>query len=154
MEKKNSFSYISIQIEFSDESDTEANPPAEPEEKTDVPKKRTTTRRAAQNCKTAPDPPAEKVPAKRPARGKKTTAMPRVSSEDEESLVCQAASTRRGRSRRELSKAEADSVEEPDKMRTIEEEANQVLNISIEQLRTSDSEEAEDRSASSKDIGV
>ncbi|KAK9529134.1 hypothetical protein VZT92_013248 [Zoarces viviparus] len=141
-------------IEFSDESDTEANPPAEPDEKTEVPKKRTATRRAAQNCKTAPDPLAEKVPAKRPARGKKTTAMPRVSSEDEESLVCQAASTRRGRSRRDLSKAEADSGEEPDKMRTIEEEANQVLNISIEQLRTSDSEEAEDRSASSKDIDL
>ncbi|XP_054473293.1 separin [Anoplopoma fimbria] len=139
-------------MEFSDESDAEANTPAEPKEQTDVPKKRTTTRRAAQNCKTAPDPPAEKVPPKRQTRSKKTTAMPRATSEDDESLVLPSASTRRGRTRRELSRAEADPVEEPDKMRTIEEETAQVLNISIEQLRTSDCEEAEDNPASSKDI--
>lgn len=151
---------ISIQVEFSDESDTEANTQAEPKEKTDVPKKRTTTRRAAQSSKTAPDPPvekvppAEKVPPKRQTRGKKSTAVARsTSSEDDETLVCQPASTRRGRSRKEPSRAEADSVEEPDKMRTIEEETTDVLDISIEQLRTSDTE-AEENPASRKDIGV
>jgi len=141
-------------MEFSDESDTEPNTPAEPKKKIDVPKKRTTTRRAAQNCKTAPDPPAVKVPPKRQTRGKKTTAMPGMTSEEDESSVNQSASTTRGRTTRELSRTEAHSVEEPDKMRTIEEETKQVLDISIEQLRASDSDEAGDDSASSKDIGV
>lgn len=145
---------MSIQVEFSDESDTEASTQTEPKEKTDVPKKRTTTRRAAQNSKAAPDPPAEKVPPKRQAKGKKSTAVSRAtSSEDDEILVCQPASTRRGRTRRELSRAEVDTVEEPDKMRTIEEETTKVLDISIEQLRTSDTE-TEDHPTSSKDIGV
>ncbi|KAG8007881.1 Separin [Nibea albiflora] len=143
-----------FKVEFSDESDTEASTQTEPKESTDVPKKRTTTRRAAQNSKTAPDPPAEKIPPKRQTRAKKSTAVARVtSSDDDETLVVKAASTRRGRSRRELSNAEADSVEEPDKMRTIEEETTEVLDISIEQLRTSDTE-IEDNSASSKDIDV
>lgn len=143
-----------MQVEFSDESDTEANTQAEPKEQTDVPKKRTTTRRAVRNSKTAPDPPAEKVPPKRLAKGKKSTAVPRdPSTEDDETLVCQPASTRRGRTRRESSRAEADSVEEPDKMRTIEEETTEVLDISIEQLRTSDTD-TEDSLASSKDIGM
>ncbi|XP_038552604.1 separin [Micropterus salmoides] len=143
-----------FKVEFSDESDTEANTQAEPKEQTDVPKKRTTTRRAVRNSKTAPDPPAEKVPPKRLAKGKKSTAVPRdPSTEDDETLVCQPASTRRGRTRRESSRAEADSVEEPDKMRTIEEETTEVLDISIEQLRTSDTD-TEDSLASSKDIDI
>lgn len=141
------------QVEFSDESDTEANTQEEPKEIPDVPKKRTTTRRAAQNIKTAPDPPVEKVQPKRQAKGKKSTAVPwSASSEDDETLARQSTSTRRGRTRKELSKAEPDSVEEPDKMRTIEEETNEVLDISIEQLWMSDTE-AEDNPASSKDIG-
>ncbi|XP_070758909.1 separin [Enoplosus armatus] len=143
-----------FKVEFSDESDTEASTQAQPKEKTEVPKKRTTTRRAANNSKTAPDPPAEKVPTKRQVKGKRTTAVPRApSSEDDDTLVCQPPSTRRGRTRRELSRAEADSVEEPDKMRTIEEETPKVLDISIEQLRTSDTE-TEDNPASSKDIDI
>ncbi|XP_076604279.1 separin [Chaetodon auriga] len=141
-----------FKVDFSDESDTEAKTQAEPKEKTDVPKKRTTTRRAAQNSKTASDPPVEKVPARRQARGKKSTALPQTtSSEDDDTLGCRLASTRRGRTKRELSRAEADSMEEPDKMRAIEEETTEVLDISIEQLRTSDTE-AEDNPASSKDI--
>uniref|UniRef100_A0A3B4TT27 separase n=1 Tax=Seriola dumerili TaxID=41447 RepID=A0A3B4TT27_SERDU len=96
---------------------------------------------------------AEKVLPKRQAKGK-STAVPRTtSSEDEKSLVCQPPSTRRGRTRRELSRAEAETLEEPDKMRTIEEEINEVLDISIEQLRTSDTE-TEDNPASSKYTGV
>ncbi|XP_044033677.1 separin isoform X2 [Siniperca chuatsi] len=139
-----------FKVEFSDESDTEANSQTEPKEKADVPKKRTTTRRAA-HSKTAPDPPAEKVAPKRQAKGKKSTAVLRsTSSEDDETSVCQPASTRRGRTRRELSRAEADSVGEPDKMRTIEEENPEVLDISIEQLRTSDTEN-EENPASSQD---
>ncbi|XP_051271664.1 separin isoform X1 [Dicentrarchus labrax] len=143
-----------FKVEFSDESDTEANTQADTTEKTHVPKKRTTTRRAAQNSKTAPDPPAEKVQPKRQAKGKKTTSLPRTtSSEDDETVVCQPASMRRGRTRRELTRTEADSVEEPDKMRTIEEETTGILDISIEQLRTSDTEN-EDNPASSKDVDI
>ncbi|XP_018528986.1 LOW QUALITY PROTEIN: separin [Lates calcarifer] len=143
-----------FKVEFSDESDSEASTQAEPKEKTDVPKKRPATRRAAQSAKTAPDPPAEKILPKRQAKGKKSTAVPQaMSSEDDESLVCKSASTRRGRTRRELSRTEAETLEEPDKMRTIEEETNEVLDMSIEQLRTSDTE-TEDNPASSKNFDI
>ncbi|XP_065811017.1 separin [Labrus bergylta] len=138
-------------IEFSDESDTETNNQAEPKE-TDIPKKRTTARRATQSSKTSSDPPAEKVQLKRQAKGKKSSAVARAtSSEDDGASLCQSAPTRRGRTRRVLSRAEADSMEEPDTMRTIDEESTEVLDMSIEQLRTSDTE---DSPASSKDIDI
>ncbi|XP_053297462.1 separin isoform X2 [Pleuronectes platessa] len=131
-----------FKVEFSDESDSEANTQAEAKEKTDPPKKRTTTRRAAQSAKTVPDPPAESKLPKRQAKGRKTTAVPRAtSSEDDESLILQPVSTRRGRSRRELTKTEVETMEELDKMRTIEEESKEVLDMSIEELRTSDTED-------------
>lgn len=77
--------------------------------------------------------------------------MPRTSfSEDDEAPVCRAASTRKGRARRDPSRTEGDSVEEPDKMRTIDEEITEALDISIEQLRTSD---AEDNPVSADTIG-
>lgn len=137
-------------MEFSDESDTEANSRTELKEKTDVPKKRTTTRSTAQNSKAVPDSPVEKVLPRRQTKGKKSTVVPRASSsEDDESWVCRPASTRRARTRR----AEADSMEEPDKMRTIDEEITGVLDISIEKLRTSDTE-TEDNHPSSENIGV
>lgn len=140
-------------MEFSDESDTEAKTQAEPAEKTGVPKKRSTTRRAAQTSKTVPAPPVDKVLPKRQAKGKKSTALPRASSSEDDDTFCRAASARRGRTRRELSRAGADSAEEPDKMRTIDEEVAEVLDLSIEQLRTSDTE-TEDHPASSKNIGA
>ncbi|XP_071350863.1 separin [Trachinotus anak] len=143
-----------FKVEFSDESDSEADTQTEPTEKTRVPKKPPATRRAAHNAKTAPDPPAEKVLPKRQAKGKKSTAVPLTrSSDNDKSLVCQTAPTKRGRTRRELSRAEAETLEEPDKMRTIEEETNEVLDISIEQLRTSDTE-TEDIPASNIDFEV
>ncbi|XP_072238399.1 separin [Leuresthes tenuis] len=128
-----------FKVEFSDESDSEANTQAELRVKAEVPKKRT-TRRAGPTAKTAPDPPAEKVPLKRTTKGKKSTAVLRsASSEDDEALTRQPASTRRGRARKQLSKTE-EPMEDPDTMRTIEEETNEVLDISIELLRTSDTE--------------
>uniref|UniRef100_A0AAQ5X602 separase n=1 Tax=Amphiprion ocellaris TaxID=80972 RepID=A0AAQ5X602_AMPOC len=136
-----------FKVEFSDESDSEASTQAESKEKADVLKKRTTARRAGQNAKNAPDPPAEKVQPKRQVKGKKSTAVHRSTSSEDETSV----STRRGRTRRQLSQADTDSMEEPDKMRSIEEETNEVLDISIEQLRTSDIE-ADDNAASSKDV--
>ncbi|CAK6955656.1 separin [Scomber scombrus] len=138
-----------FKVEFSDESDSEANTQAD--HKTDVTKKRTTTRRGAQKGKTDPDPPADKAPPKRQTR-KNSTALPRlISSEDDETVACQPASARRGRTRRELARSEKESVEEPDKMRTIEEEANGVLDLSIEELRTSDTE-TDNNPASSQDM--
>ncbi|XP_069395412.1 separin isoform X2 [Paralichthys olivaceus] len=131
-----------FKVEFSDESDSEAHTQTEAKEKTDAPKKRTTTRRAAQSAKKVPDPPAESKLPKRQAKGRKTTAVPRAtSSEDDEGLSRPPASTRRGRSRKELTKTEVETMEELDKMRTIEEESNEVLDISIEELRTSDTED-------------
>ncbi|XP_040891017.1 separin isoform X2 [Toxotes jaculatrix] len=143
-----------FKVEFSDESDSEVNTQAETKEKTDIPRKRTSTRRAAHSAKTAPDPPVEKVLPKKQTKGKRSTAVTRAtSSEDDETLVCQPPSTRRGRTRKDLSKKETEPVEEPDKMRTIEEETNEVLDISIEQLRTSDTE-TEDNPASNIDFEV
>lgn len=118
----------------------------------DVPQRRTTARRAGHNAKMAPKTPAEKAPPKRQNKGKKSTAIP-ISSEDEETSVCQPATARRGRTRRQLSKTEAESMEEPDIMRTIKEETNEVLDISIEQLRASDNE-PEEKMASTKDISM
>ncbi|XP_047440147.1 separin [Mugil cephalus] len=141
-----------FKVEFSDESDTEAQ--AEPKGEAYVPKKRTSTRRAGHNTKKAPDPPAEKVQPKRQAKGKKSTAVScSATSEDDETLVCQPATTRRGRPKKQLSKTGPELVEEIDKMRTIEEETKEVLDISIEQLRTSDIE-AEGNPSSSRDINV
>ncbi|XP_006807618.1 separin [Neolamprologus brichardi] len=135
-----------FKVEFSDESDSEANAQAEPKVKAEASKTRTTARRAGHNTKTTPDAPAEKVPPKRQVRGKKSTVVPRAASSEDETLVCRPGSTRRTRKQ-----ASADAVEEPDTMRTIEEETPEILDMSIEQLRTSD---AEDNSAASKDNNV
>ncbi|CAJ1051098.1 separin [Xyrichtys novacula] len=142
-----------FKVEFSDESDTETNTRAEPKEKTEVPKRQTAAKRAgrAQSSKTSSDPPAEKVQPKRQTRGKKSCVAARVTSSEDETSTCLPVPTRRGRPRKEPSRAEADSLEEPDKMRTIDEETTDVLDISIEQLRTSDTEE---KPALSKDIDI
>lgn len=126
------------QVEFSDESDTEATTQTSPKQKA----QKRSTQKAVQNTKRTQDPPAEKVLPQRQTRGsKKRTAVPRASSsEDDESLVCRPASTRRGRGRRDPTGTEEESVEEPDKMRTIDEELTDALDISVEQLRTSDTE--------------
>lgn len=139
-------------MEFSDESDNEANTQEESNNKKRGPSKRSSSQKAVENIKSAPGPPVEKVVPKRVTRGRKTTAVLRTSSsDDDEALVCRAASTRRGRTRRELSRAEANSME-PDKMRTIDEETNEVLDISIEQLRGSDAE-TEDNPSLNSNIG-
>ncbi|KAM6928107.1 separin [Xenentodon cancila] len=138
-------------VEFSDESDSEAKIQAEVQVKAEVPNKRT-TRRGGTSAKTAPGPAADKMPVRRQAKGKKSTAVSRAtSSSDDDVLICKPASTRSGRTRKRVPKME--EMEEPDTMRTIEEETKEVLDISIEQLRTSDTE-AEDHSASSRDNNI
>ncbi|KAM4612859.1 separin [Polymixia lowei] len=144
-----------FKVEFSDESDSEANPKAEIKEKVEVSKKRNATTRAARSLKKAPEPPAEKAPPKRQARVKRSTALPlSASSEDEGAAASQTGPARRGRSRRQLAGTEAGVTEEElEKMRTIEEEMDGVLDISIEQLRASDTE-MEDNAASNTDFEV
>lgn len=129
-------------MDFSDESDTETNTQTEPKQKAQAPQKRS-TQRAVQNTKRTQDLPADRVLPQRHTRSsKRSTAVPRASSsEDDENLISRAASTRRGRARRDVSRTEGDSVEEPDKMRTIDEEITEALDISVEQLRTSDTED-------------
>ncbi|XP_029948057.1 separin [Salarias fasciatus] len=133
-----------FKVEFSDESDSEAKTPSVSKGKADAPKKRATTRRAVSNVKKSLDPPPEKAPAKRQAKAKKTSAALLVnSSEDDETLVLQSTSSRRGRSRKANVMTDTDSQEEPDKMRTIEEETVEVFEMSIEELRNSDTEETD-----------
>ncbi|KAM3877857.1 LOW QUALITY PROTEIN: separin [Diretmus argenteus] len=139
-----------FKVEFSDESDSEANSQAEVKEKKEVSKKPPTTTRAACKLKTAPEQTAERVLPKRRARTKSTAVGPSTSSEDEVPVVSQPASVRRGRPRRQAAGTEAATGEEPEKMRTIKEEIDGTLDISIEQLRASDTE-TEDNAASSKD---
>ncbi|XP_028302312.1 separin isoform X2 [Gouania willdenowi] len=133
-----------FKVEFSDESDSEASTKAECQKEAVVRKRQTTARRAAMSATMAPGPPTQKVPLTLQKKEKKSTTVPRsVSSEDEERLIHQPLA-RRGRSRKHLSKMDVD-VDEPDKMRAIEEETKDVLNISTEQLRTSDTEQAKDQ---------
>uniref|UniRef100_A0A3Q2C729 separase n=1 Tax=Cyprinodon variegatus TaxID=28743 RepID=A0A3Q2C729_CYPVA len=134
-------------VEFSDESDSEAAPQAQCKGPDEVPKKQS-SRRA--NAKKTVNPPAEKVAPKRQSNAKRNVTVPSLTSSEDEALLCKpAASGRRGRSRKQPSKTE-DTLEEPDSMRTIVEETGEVLDISIEQLRTSDAEE-EGNAAASKD---
>lgn len=131
-------------MDFSDESDAEANTQTEPKQNSRAEKaQKRSTQRAVPSTRRTQDPPAERVLPQRRVRGsKKSTAVPRTSlSEDDEALVCRAASTRKGRARRDPSRTEGDSAEEPDKMRTIDEEITEALDLSIEQLRTSDTED-------------
>ncbi|XP_038131150.1 separin isoform X1 [Cyprinodon tularosa] len=134
-------------VEFSDESDSEAAPQAQCKGPDEVPKKQS-SRRA--NAKKTVNPPAEKAAPKRQSNAKRNVTVPSLTSSEDEALLCKpAASGRRGRSRKQPSKTE-DTLEEPDSMRTIVEETGEVLDISIEQLRTSDAEE-EGNAAASKD---
>ncbi|MEQ2217978.1 hypothetical protein XENOCAPTIV_027298, partial [Xenoophorus captivus] len=140
---------LRFKVECSDESDSESAPQAQLKVPADVPKKRT-SRRAVADPKTSADPPAEKTAPKRQTKAKRSVVAPRsTSSEEDEPLLLKPASSRRGRSRKRLSKTE-ESPDEPDTMRTIVEETNGVLDVSIEQLRTSDAEE-DNNSAGSKD---
>jgi len=134
------------QVEFSDESDPEADPKAELKAKAEVSKKRTTTR-----SRRAPETPVQQAPVKTPRRKKSTAVAPSVSSEDEAAAA--AGPVRRGRGRRPLAgSSETGKGEEPEKMRTIDEELDgAVLDLSIEQLRASDTE---DDAAASRDLFV
>lgn len=130
--------FLSSQVEFSEESDVEEST----SEKTCVAKKASTARKAAPKSKAAPSQPAQRVLPKRQTRSKKSTAEPHLSSsEDEAAVALQAtAPTRTRASRRNVSKTPARSEMEPDRMRSLEENVVEALNMSFEQLRISDTE--------------
>nr|XP_057910320.1 prefoldin subunit 5 isoform X1 [Doryrhamphus excisus] len=125
-----------FKVEFSDESDTENNARQEPTESQST--KRASTRRAALTSKAALAAPAEKSRPTRQTRSKKSTALPQDTSSEDEGLLRKPSSTRRGRARKVSSK-EAQWEEGPEKMRAIEEESNG-LDLSLDDLRTSDTE--------------
>ncbi|KAJ3602515.1 hypothetical protein NHX12_030269 [Muraenolepis orangiensis] len=139
-----------FKAEFSDESDPEADPKAELKARAEVSKKRTTTaasRAAGRSSKAAPETPVQQAPVRRPGR-KKSCALAGLStsSEDDEMAAMIAVARtapRRGRPRKPLAGGpEAGQEEQPEKMRTIEEEMDAaVLDLSIEQLRVSDTED-------------
>lgn len=112
-------------------------------EKTSV-AKRASVRKAAPKSKAVPDPPVQKALPTRQTRSKRSTAEPHLSfSEDEAPVARHAAPTRTRTSRRNVSKATEHSEMEPDRMRSIEENVVEALEMSFEQLRMSDTE-AED----------
>lgn len=129
--------FLSLQVEFSEESDVEEST----SEKSCVPKKGSTARKPAPKSKAVPDPPAQKVLPKRQTRSKRSTAEPHLSSsEDDAPVTRQAAPTRTRTSRRNVSKTAAHSEMEPDRMRSMEENVVEALDMSFEQLRMSDTE--------------
>uniref|UniRef100_A0A3B3ZER2 separase n=1 Tax=Periophthalmus magnuspinnatus TaxID=409849 RepID=A0A3B3ZER2_9GOBI len=126
-------------IHVDDESDSEANPQSMKK----VALKTRSTRKSVQSSKSPTTPVAPVTPApektpttKRPRRKKSTASVHMISSEDEEPAGA---------------KMEGDGVEEPDKMRTIDEETVEVLDMSIEELRASDTE-AEEGTAMGKSM--
>ncbi|XP_037107969.1 separin [Syngnathus acus] len=129
-----------FKVEFSDDSDAEYNPREVPDEK--LSKKKNTARQATCKDKAAS---ATKIQPTRQAK-KKSCALPQSTSSEDETPACRASSTRRGRARK-VSAKELAFEEEPEKMRAIEEETNEILDMSIEYLRTSD-KEAKDSAAS------
>ncbi|KAM8868553.1 separin [Synchiropus picturatus] len=121
-----------FKVVFSDESDSEIN--ADPKE---APKKGTTTRKVKKEKEAALA--ALGPPRRTTRRTKSTAAAVAPSSDEDENLVCPPSTTRRGRPRKDQSRK--GSLEEPDKMRTIEEKSQEVLDLSIDQLIISDAEE-------------
>lgn len=124
-------------MEFSEESDVEESTT----EKTCIAKKGSAVRKAAPKTKAVLDPPVPKVLPKRQTRSKRSTAEPRLSSSEDEASVSRPTRTRT--SRRNASKAPAHSEMEPDRMRSVEENVVEALDMSFEQLRMSDTD-AED----------
>ncbi|XP_051996262.1 separin [Xyrauchen texanus] len=135
-----------FKVEFSDESDTESAPPAvaKSEKKRNASNSKTRTLKPALNsnpsdAKLPVNLTVEPDPPRRARTSKKSTALPStscLSSEEETSLS--SGRTRRGRPKKSQS---SEVTEEPERMRMIKEDENEVLlNISLEELRGSDTE--------------
>ncbi|XP_061689011.1 separin [Syngnathoides biaculeatus] len=137
-----------FKIDFSDESDGENDPQQEPLEKL-CPKK--TTRQGTLRGKATSATFSKKILPARQAKSNKSYALPRDTSSEDETLVYRASSKRRGRARKVSGKAL--ELEEPDKMRSIGEETDDVLDLTFEYLDTSDAE-AKDLGTSDLDLEV
>lgn len=131
------------QVEFSDESDTETAPPAvvEKTEKKRNASNSKTPRKPATNSKSSDTKvPVEPDPPRRTRTTKKSTALPSTAclSSEEDTGVAHQTRPRRGRSKKSQS---SEVTEEPERMRMIKEDEDEVLlNISLEELRGSDTE--------------
>ncbi|KAG1942617.1 separin [Pimephales promelas] len=136
-----------FKVEFSDESDAEAAPPAvvvKSKKRNACNSKTSRTLKPALN--TIPsDPKVEKPtvepePSRRTRTTKKSTALTSTSclSSEEETALSSQTRTRRGRSKKSQS---SEVTEEPERMRVIkEDEDNVLLDVSLEELRGSDTE--------------
>ncbi|XP_043098773.1 separin isoform X2 [Puntigrus tetrazona] len=136
-----------FKVEFSDESDTEAAPPAVVE--------KTEKKRKASNSKTSRtlkpalnsipsdvkvvNPTVELEPSRRTRTTKKSTALSSISylSSEEETGLSSQTRTRRGRPKKSQS---SEATEEAERMRMIKEYDEVLLDISLEELRGSDTE--------------
>lgn len=135
-----------FKVEFSDESDTEAAPLAVME-KTEKKKNASKTSRTLKPTRYAiPSDPnvvsstVDPEPSRRTRTTKKSTALPSTCglSSEEETRVSSQTRTLRGRPKKSTSSA---ATEEPERMRMIKEEEQEVLlNVSLEELRGSDTE--------------
>ncbi|XP_077054466.1 separin isoform X1 [Siphateles boraxobius] len=136
-----------FKVEFSDESDAEAAPPAVVEKS----KKRNacnskTSRTLKPALNTIPcdvkvvNPTVQPEPPRRSRTTKKSTALASTScaSSEEETGLSSQTRTRRGRSKKSQS---SEVTEEPERMRMIKEDEDEVLlDVSLEELRGSDTE--------------
>ncbi|XP_067316142.1 separin isoform X2 [Pseudorasbora parva] len=137
-----------FKVEFSDESDAEAAPPAvvEKSEKKQNACNSKTSRTLKPALNTTPSdakvviPTVEPEPLRRSRTTKKSTALASTSclSSEEETAASSQTRTRRGRSKKSQS---SEVTEGPEKMRMIKEDEDEVLlDVSLEELRGSDSE--------------
>ncbi|KAI2663698.1 Separin [Labeo rohita] len=135
-----------FKVEFSDESDTEAAPLAvvEKSEKKRSASSSKTSRTLKPALNSIPsdakvNPTVEPEPPRRTRTTKRSTALPStscISSEEEPGLSTQTRA-RRGRPKKSQS---SEATEEPEKMRMIKEDEDVLLDISLEELRGSDTE--------------
>ncbi|KAJ8259312.1 hypothetical protein COCON_G00183240 [Conger conger] len=123
-----------FKVEFSDESDVEAEAPVSAAPTRQLPK--TTSRPCART-------PAQTPAPRKPGRPKKSTALPPDSGSSAEDKAPPRSAPRRGRPRKPTASPAA-GEEEPERMRSIQEEAQQEQGeeCSVEELRTSDTEPA------------
>ncbi|XP_059426784.1 separin [Carassius carassius] len=136
-----------FKVEFSDESDTEAAPPAvvaKSEKKRNTSNSKTSrTLKPALNFVPSDarvvSPTVESEPPRRTRTTKKSTALSSTSclSSEEETGLSSQTRTRRGRPKKSQS---SEATEEPEKMRMIKEDDEVLLDISLEELRGSDTE--------------
>ncbi|KAJ8417624.1 hypothetical protein AAFF_G00224670 [Aldrovandia affinis] len=128
-----------FKVVFSDESDVESDATASA-----GPMRPRST--AAALPKPYPEPPAPKAGPKRPGRVKKGTALP------PDSTLPPGAVPRRGRSKNpDVAAQDPISVDEPERMRTIE-EVEEKLEMSMEELRASDTEGQEAQAGGPQDV--